>query len=324
MLKTKITELLGIEYPIIQGGMQWLSRAELAAAVSNAGGLGIITVATHPTKEQLVKEIRKTRGLTDKPFGVNISMLPSVTSGDMTPKYVEAVIEEKVPVVETAGRNPKSFINDLHKAGIKLIHKVPAARFAKKAEEIGADAVTVVGFECGGHPGLDDVPTAIVLNKTAKTVNIPILAGGGIVDGRGLLSALSLGADGIVLGTRFVATKECIAHPAYKEWIIKAKETDTIIIERSIRNPLRAMKNNAAYQVLGMEASGATLQQLMTIISGKIGKKALFEGDLEGGTFAIGQAVGLIDEIKSVEEVVKGMVAEAEELYQKRLGNMFV
>ncbi|WP_366921724.1 nitronate monooxygenase [Metallumcola ferriviriculae] len=323
MIRTRVTDLLDIQYPIIQGGMQWLACAEFAAAVSNAGGLGVISAAMHPSKEDLLEEIRKTRELTSMPFGVNISMLPTVGPGDMTPKYVEAVIEAKVPVVETAGRSPKDFIGDLKQAGVKIIHKVPSVRFAKKAAEIGVDMVTVVGFECGGHPGLDDVPTALIVNKASRAVDIPVLAGGGIVDGRGLLSALSLGAEGVVLGTRFVATQECTAHPAFKEWVVNAQETDTIIIERSIRNPMRAMKNRAAYQVLGMETHGATLKQLLAIISGKVGKKALFEGDIENSTFAIGQAVGLINEIETVEDVVKGIISEAEDLYRYRLAAVF-
>jgi len=316
MIKTKLTELLGIEHPIVQGGMQWLGKAELAAAVSNAGGLGIISAATQPGKKELVAEIKKTRDLTDKPFGVNISMLPSVGKGDQTPYYIEAACEEQVAVVETAGRNPAELVPELKKAGIKLIHKVPAARYAKKAEEIGADAVTVVGFECGGHPGMDDVPMMIAVASAVKQVGIPVLAGGGIADGKGLLAVLALGAQGVVLGTRFVASDECIAHPAFKEWIVKARETDTMIVERSIKNPMRVMKNAAGYQVLGMEQAGATLEELLTIISGKVGRKALLEGDLNGGTFAIGQDIGLIDEIKPVAEIIGDLVAGAELAYR--------
>jgi len=316
MIKTKLTELLGIEHPIVQGGMQWLGKAELAAAVSNAGGLGIISAATQPGKKELVAEIKKTRDLTDKPFGVNISMLPSVGKGDQTPYYLEAAGEEQVAVVETAGRNPAELVPELKKAGVKLIHKVPAARYAKKAEEIGADAVTVVGFECGGHPGMDDVPMMIAVASAVKQVSIPVLAGGGIADGKGLLAALALGAQGVVLGTRFVASDECIAHPAFKEWIVKARETETMIVERSIKNPMRVMKNAASYQVLGMEQAGATLEELLTIISGKVGRKALLEGDLNGGTFAIGQDIGLIDEVKPVAAIIGDLVAGAELAYR--------
>ncbi len=320
-IKTRITEMLGIRYPIIQGGMQWISRAELAAAVSNAGGLGIITAATHKTKEDLQNEIRKTRELTDRPFGVNISMLPEMTADDMTRVYVETVIEERVPVVETSGRSPEPFVRYLKEAGIKLIHKVPSVRFAKKAEAIGADAVTIVGFECGGHPGMDDVTTLVLVPRAAESLSIPVIAGGGIADARGFVAALALGAEGVVMGTRFVATRECIAHPNFKEWIVKANETDTMLILRSIRNAARVMRNAAAQKALEMENRGASLEELLTVVGGQIGRKALLEGDVDGGTFAIGQAVGLIHEIKPVKEVIEDIVKGAEQIYA-RLGKM--
>jgi len=317
MMKTRITELLGIEYPIIQGGMQWLSRAEFAAAVSNAGGLGLITAATHAGKKELVEEIRKTRELTDRPFGVNISMLPEISSREKTVEYFEAVIEEKVPVVETSGRSPEDFVPHLKRAGIKLIHKVPAVRFAQKAERVGADAVTIVGFECGGHPGMDDVTTFILTPKAASSLSIPVIAGGGVADARGFVAALALGAEGVVMGTRFVATTESLAHPRYKEWIVRAQETDTMIIQRSIRNPARVMKNAAAEKVSEMEARGASLEELLTVISGRLGRRALFEGDLDGGTFAVGQCIGLIHEIKSVREVIEEIIAGAQEVFER-------
>lgn len=318
-LSTRITEMLGIRYPIIQGGMQWLSNARFAAEVSNAGGLGMITAASHASQESLRNEIRAAKDLTDKPFGVNISMLPEITSGDMTWDYVETVIEEQVPVVETSGRSPEPYIGALRQAGIRVIHKVPAVRYAKKAEALGVDAVTIVGFECGGHPGMDDVTTLILVPRAAESLSIPVIAGGGIADARGLVAALALGAEGVVMGTRFVATKECIAHPHFKEWMVKAQETDTIMILRSIRNAMRVAKNAAAQRALEMEEQGASLPELLTVVGGQIGRKALFEGDLEGGTFAIGQAIGLIHEIKSVREVIEDMVQEAEVIY-RRLG----
>lgn len=316
-MKTRVTELLGIKYPIIQGGMQWLSRAELAAAVSNAGGLGIITAATHPGKQELVEEIRRTRALTDKPFGVNISMLPDVGPGDKTPMYFEAVIEEKVPVVETSGRSPEQFVPHLKKSGIKILHKVPAVRFAKKAGQIGADAVTIVGFECGGHPGMDDVTTLVLAPKAADSVSIPVIAGGGVADARGLVAALALGAEGVVMGTRFVATTECLAHRNIKDWIVKARETDTLMIQRSIRNAARVMRNAAAERVLEMEARGATLEELLTVIGGKVGRQALHSGDIQAGTFAVGQCIGLINEIKPVKDVLDEMVSGAEQILSR-------
>lgn len=319
-MQTRITQLLGIKYPVIQGGMQWLSRAEFAAAVSNAGGLGIITAATHATKEALVEEIRKTRALTDKPFGVNISMLPEVGPKDKTAAYFEAVIEEQVPVVETSGRSPGEFVPRLKQAGIKLIHKVPAVRFAQKAERVGADAVTIVGFECGGHPGMDDVTTLVLTPRTVDSVSIPVIAGGGIADARGFVAALALGAEGVVMGTRFVATKESLAHANYKEWMVNARETDTVMIQRSIRNAARVMKNSAAARVLEMEARGATLEELLTVISGQVGRRALFDGDVEGGTFAVGQCVGLVNEIKTVQEVIEELVTGAEKILARLQG----
>lgn len=313
-MKTRITELLGIKYPIIQGGMQWLSRAELAAAVSNAGCLGIITAATQPTKRDLVAEIRKTRQLTDKPFGVNISMLPDVGPGDKTPAYFEAVIEERVPVVETSGRSPEQFVPYLKLAGVKLIHKVPAVRFAEKAQRVGADAVTIVGFECGGHPGMDDVTTMILTPKAAGRLSIPVIAGGGIADARGLVAALALGAEAVVMGTRFVATTESLAHPNLKEWIVKARETDTVIIQRSIGNAARVLKNAAASAVLEMEKRGAGLEELLTVISGQVGRLALCDGDIEGGALPLGQCIGLIDEVKPVQVVIEEIMTGAEDV----------
>lgn len=310
-MKTRITELLGIEYPIIAGGMQWISRAEMASAISNAGALGTITAATHATKEELITEIRKTRDLTDRPFGVNISMLPDTDPGDMTSKFMEAIIEEKVPVVETSGRSPEAYVPALKKAGIKIIHKVPSVRFALKAERVGVEAVTIVGFECGGHPGTDDVTTFVMIPKAARLLSIPVLAGGGVADARGLLAALAMGAEGVVMGTRFVATKECMAHPNYKEWMVNASETDTMIILKSIKNPLRAIKNKAALKVLEMENRGAKLEELLAVVGGGIGRKALIEGDMENGTFALGQCIGNIDDVISVREVIEEMVEGA-------------
>lgn len=319
--KTKLTEMLGIEYPILQGGMQWLARAEFVAAVSEAGCLGFITAASFPSKQELRDEIRKAKNLTDKPFGVNVSMLPGLAAGDMTDQYFEVIIDEKIPVVETSGRSPEPYIPPLKKAGVKLIHKVPAVRFAQKAQSVGADAVTIVGFECAGHPGMDDVTTFILIPRAVETLNIPVIAGGGIANARTFLAALALGASGVVMGTRFVATQECIIHPNFKEWIVSAKETDTMMIERSIRNAARVMHNKAAEKVAEMEARGATLEELMTVISGQVGREAMLSGDLNGSTFAVGQVAGLIHDIKPVKEVVKSIVNEAEEL-RKQLAAM--
>lgn len=317
MFNTRLTQLLGIQYPIIQGGLQWLATAQLASAVSEAGGLGIISSLSFPDRDVLRKEIRRMKELTKKPFGVNLSMLPELTKEDRTEEILEIILEEKVPVVETSGRSPEPFIQSLKREGIKLIHKVPSARFARKAESIGADAVTLVGFECGGHPGMDDVTSLVLIPIAADSIRLPIIAGGGIADARGFLAALALGADGVVMGTRFVATQECPAHPRIKEWFVRARETDTMMIQRSIRNAARVIRNKAAEKTLALEQKGATLEELLTVISGQMGKKALDEGDMEGAIIPCGQCVGLVHDIKSVKEVIDEVIQGAQSILQK-------
>ena len=311
MFKTRITEMLGIEHPILQGGMQWLAKAELVSAVANAGCMGFITAISFGTIKELRDEIHKTRAMTDKPFGVNISMLPMIMPGDLTEAFFDLVCEEGIPVVETAGRNPEPYVAKLKSAAVKLIHKVPAVRFAHKAESIGADAVTVVGFECGGHPGMDDVPSLIVLPKAAQELNIPVIAAGGFCDGRSLVAALALGAEAILMGTRFMAVKESPMHENFKNWMVQAQETETIIVERSIRNAARIMKNDAAKTVERMESEGATLQELLPVIAGRVGLEAYLSGDIELGTIACGQVVGRIHDVKTVQETVDDIISEA-------------
>jgi NAD(P)H-dependent flavin oxidoreductase YrpB (nitropropane dioxygenase family) len=317
VFQTRITQLFGVTYPIIQGGLHWLATARLASAVSEAGGLGLISSLSFPDQEALRDEIRRMKQLTKKPFGVNLSMLPEIAKGDRTEEILDVMIEEGVPVIETSGRSPEAFVQRLKKEGIKLIHKVPSVRFAQKAESMGADAVTVVGFECGGHPGMDDVTSLVLIPRVADSVKIPIIAGGGIADARGFLAALALGAEGVVMGTRFIPTHECPAHPRIKEWFVKARETDTLMIQRSIRNAARVMKNRAAERALAMEQRGATLEELMIVISGDLGKKALDEGDPDSAVIACGQCVGLIHEIKTVKEVIEDTVRDAETLLEK-------
>jgi NADH:quinone reductase (non-electrogenic) len=317
MFKTRITEMLGIEYPIIQGGMLWLSTAELATAVSNAGGFGIITALSCGSGEKLRAEIRKCKDLTDKPFGVNVSMLPRLAAGDKTEEYFDVIIEEGVVGVETAGRNPEPYLPRLNEAGIKVIHKVPAVRFAQKAEKVGVDAVTLVGFECGGLPGMDDVTTFILIQKATKVLSIPVVAGGGICDAKGFMAALALGAEGVLMGTRFMLTRECWAHQQIKDRLLQATELDTIIIERSIQQASRVIKNEVAMRTLAMEEQGATLEELLTVISGHMGLKALQEGDPDGGIIACGQVIGLIDDLKSVQEVIQEMADGAQAIYRR-------
>jgi len=311
MLKTRITELLNIKYPIMQGGMQHLGTPELASAVSNAGGLGTINATVYPTIQEFRDAIKKVKSLTNNPFCVNVSMLPTLSPGELTTEYFKIIVEEGVPVVETAGRSPQEYVPMLKAAGTKLIHKVPGVKYARKAEEVGADIVTIVGLECAGHPGMDEVTTMILGNKTAKSVKIPVFIGGGITDGAGLVAALALGAEGVVMGTRFVATEECVIHSNFKEWIVKHNENDTLLIQKSIKNMVRSSKNQAAIKCLEMEKQGAGLKELLAIISGTIGKKCYMEGDTEGGIFAIGQAIGLINEINSVEKVIENIMEEA-------------
>ena len=318
MLKTRITEMLGIQYPIIQGAMVWLSVAELTAAVSNAGGLGILASMNFDNKNELREEVRKTKRLTNKPFGVNINLFPTVRPAD-NEAYIETLAEEGVGIVETSGRSPESLMKLLKEAKMKVIHKIASVRHAQKAEQIGVDAVTLVGYECGGVPGMDDVTTMVLIPKAADSLKIPVIAGGGIGDARGLVAALALGAEAVTMGTRFVATKECWAHPNIKEWIVKANEADTMVVMRSLNEPRRVMKTATAQKVPEMEARSATLQELLTVVSGQLGKAMLTTGDLNAGILACGQVIGLIDEILSVKEVISGMVNGARVIYE-RLG----
>ena len=316
MFKTRITELFGIKYPIIAGGMHLLSRAELVAAVSNAGGLGILASTTFEAKEELREEIRKTKTLTNKPFGVNLNLFPM-----MRPRSVEEdidlFVDEGVEIVESSGASPEPYVPRLKEAGIKIMHKVPAVRFARKAESVGADAVTIVGFECAGHPGMDDVTSLILVPLTVDALKIPVVAGGGFCDARSFVAALALGADGVVMGTRFVATRECVAHPKIKEWLVKAKETDTTLIDRSLGLPMRVMKNKPAEKALELDKRGASLEELLPIIGGALGKKAWIEGDIDAGVVSLGMAVGRVHEIVSVKEVIDGIIEEAKAICKR-------
>jgi len=316
MFKTRITELFGIKYPIIAGGMHLLSRAELVAAVSNAGGLGILASTTFETKEELREEIRKTKSLTDKPFGVNLNLFPMMRHRSVE-EDIDIFVDEGVEVVESSGASPEPYVPPLKEAGVKIIHKVPAVRFARKADSVGVDAVTVVGFECAGHPGMDDVTSLILVPLTVDALKIPVVAGGGFCDARSFVAALALGADGVVMGTRFVATHECIAHPKIKEWLVKAKETDTVLIDRSLGLPMRVVKNKSAEKALEMDKRGASLEELLTVISGELGRKAWIEGDIDAGVVSLGMAVGRIHEIVSVKEVIDGIMEEAKAICRR-------
>ena len=310
MFKTRITETLGIEYPIIQGAMLWLARAELASAVSNAGGLGIISSATFPTVKELRREIRKARSLTDKPFAVNITLLPTFRPVNYE-EYISAIIEEGVTIIETSGRSPESYMKLFNDAKVTILHKCARIRDAKTAERIGVDAVTIVGFEAGGNPGMEDVTSLVLIPLAVDAVKIPVIAGGGISDGRGLVAALALGAEGVMMGTRFIASQECVAHPKIKEWIVQATEKDTLMINRSFDNPERVLKTALSLKVLEMEERGATLEELLPLITGLLGKQALDEGDVNKGVISCGQSVGLIHDIPPVKDIIRNIISQA-------------
>ncbi|MEK7849093.1 MAG: nitronate monooxygenase [Chloroflexota bacterium] len=316
MLKTRVTEMLGIKYPILQGGMLWLGRAELAAAVSNAGGLGIISSFTFPTPEELAMELRKTRSLTDKPFGVNIPFLPSLRPINVD-GFIDAIIAEGVKVVETAGRSPEQYMERFKKAGVKVIHKCTAVRFARTTERIGCDAVIIDGYECAGHPGEDDVTSLTLVPLTRDAVSIPVIAAGGFADGRGLVAALALGADAVLMGTRFMATRECSLHPKVKEWLLQCSERDTMLVQRSLRNTARVLRNPVSQQVSEMEARGATLEQLAPLLSGQREREVFESGDTDKGLGHCGQSVGLVRDIPTVKELMDRLVHEAEEVSQR-------
>jgi NAD(P)H-dependent flavin oxidoreductase YrpB (nitropropane dioxygenase family) len=322
-MKTRITELLGIEYPIVQGGMQWVGLAELASAVSNGGGLGIITALTQPTPGDLLKEIERCQSMTDKPFGVNLTILPTIKPVPYD-DYAQAIVDSGVKIVETAGRNPEPYLPMFKEAGIKVIHKCTSIRHSLKAEKIGCDAVSVDGFECAGHPGEDDVTNMILLPLAAKRLKIPFLASGGLGDGRGLAAALAMGADGINMGTRFMVTKEAPIHDNVKQKMIEATELDTELIYRSFRNTARVFKNSVAEQVVEIESRpGETkFEDIQPLVQGVKGRELFDGGDLDKGIWSAGMVVGLIDDNPSCEELVARIVAEAEDILSNRLREM--
>jgi NAD(P)H-dependent flavin oxidoreductase YrpB (nitropropane dioxygenase family) len=307
MFKTRVTEMMGIKYPIIQGAMQWLARAELAAAVSNAGGLGIISSFTFPDASELRQEIRKMRGLTDRPFAVNVTLLPTIRPINIE-EYINTAIEEGVGIIETAGRNPRQYMKLLKDGGVTVLHKVASVRALRTAERIGVDAVTIVGFEEGGNPGLDDVPTSVLVPAAVDSVKIPVIAAGGIGDARGFIAALALGAEGVLMGTRFMLSKECPLHPRIKEWLLQATEKDTMMIMRSINNPERVATNDFTRSILQIEEKGASLEELTSLISGLRQQAALDKGDIDEVMLPCGQVVGLIHDIPSVRKIIEGLM----------------
>ena len=322
-MKTRITELFNIEHPIIQGGMHYVGFAELAAAVSNAGGLGTITGLTQKTPADLANEIAKCNDMTDKPFAVNLTFLPTVASPDY-PGYVKAIIEGGVKVVETAGRNPVQVLPYLKDAGIKVIHKCTSVRHSLKAQEIGCDAVSVDGFECGGHPGEDDIPNMILLPRAADELEIPFVSSGGQADARSLVASLAMGAEGMNMGTRFMCTKEAPIHQNVKDAIVAASELDTRLVMRPLRNTERVLNNKATERVLAMEKEkGADLkfEDILPDVAG-VYPKVMMEGDMDIGVWSCGMVAGLINDVPTCKELIDRIMSEADELIARRLRGM--
>jgi len=320
MLKTRFTEMFGVRHPVVQGGMQHVGKAELVAAVADAGALGFLTALTQPTPEALAREIARTRAMTDGPFGVNLTILPTIKPVPYD-EYVAAAIESGISIVETAGHNPERFMPRLKAAGVKVIHKCTSVRHAVKAQAIGCDAVSVDGFECAGHPGEDDVPGLVLIPCAADRVTIPIVASGGFGDGRGLAAALALGADAINMGTRFLATVEAPVHENLKRKLVEGDERHTALIFRSLRNTARVYRNKVAEEVVAIEARpGATdFAELAPLVSGERGRKVIADGDMEYGVWSAGQVMGLIRDVPTVRELVERIVAEAEGIIGGRL-----
>ena len=321
MLKTRFTEAFGVEHPIAQGGMQWVGTAELVSAVANAGALGFLTGLTQPSPEALAKEIARTREMTDKPFGVNLTILPSINP----PPYAEyraAIIESGIKVVETAGYKPQEHIDHFKAHGVKIIHKCTAVRHALSAERMGVDAISIDGFECAGHPGEDDIPGLILIPAAADKVSVPILASGGFGDARGLVAALALGADGVNMGTRFCATKEAPIHDAFKQAMVDNDERATDIIFRTYRNSARVAKNVISQQVIAAEKDGRPFEDVAHLVKGVRGKEGLVSGDTDHGIWTAGMVQGLIHDVPTVLELVDRIIGEAEELIHQRLAAM--
>ncbi|MFC3848709.1 NAD(P)H-dependent flavin oxidoreductase [Corynebacterium hansenii] len=321
MLRTRFTEEFGIEHPIVQGGMMWVGRAELAGAVSEAGALGIITALTQPTPADLVAEVRRAREITDKPIGVNLTILPSINPPPYA-EYRDAIIESGVKIVETAGSNPQEHLPHFKDAGIKVIHKCTSVRHALKAQDIGVDAVSIDGFECAGHPGEDDVPGLVLIPAAADEIEIPLIASGGIADARGLVAALALGADGVNMGTRFMATQESPVARAVKDRLVEASELDTKLIFRTLNNTARVAKNAISEEVVQIESKGCEFSDIQHLVAGARGRKVFEDGDLDAGIWTAGMVQGIIRDVPTAGELVSRMVGEAEEIIGSRLAGM--
>ena len=323
-IRNRFTELLGIEHPIVQGGMMWVGRAELAAAVSNAGGLGILTALTQPTPDDLRREIDRCRGMTDKPFGVNLTILPSVTPPPYA-EYRQAIIDSGVTIVETAGHKPQEHVEHFKAHGVIVVHKCTAVRHALSAERMGVDAISIDGFECAGHPGEDDIPGLVLIPAAADKVKIPMIASGGFGDGRGLVAALALGAEGINMGTRFCATQEAPIHDAVKQFLVANDERATNLIFRRFQNTGRVARNSVSDRVVEISAQAdAVFEDIRPLVGGALGRKALETGDLDAGLIWAGQIQGLIHDIPTCQDLLDRIMSEAEAIISRRLAGMSV
>jgi NAD(P)H-dependent flavin oxidoreductase YrpB (nitropropane dioxygenase family) len=317
MFQTRITELLGIKYPIVVGTMMHLARAEMVAAASNAGALGVLASAIFQTKEEFREELKKLRGMTDKPFAVNLNLFPARNPVDNR-EYLEVISEEGLKIVETSGnRAPEEFAQDLKNQGITFLHKCVGVRYALKAQSIGADAVTVVGYENGGATGILDVTTLCLIPRVVDALEVPVIGGGGVADGRGFLAVLSLGAQGVIIGTRALVAEECPIHPSLKKALIDATELDTMVIMRSIQNSHRVWINEAARKVAELEKKQATLQEIINLVTGDKTKKMFQEGDLNAATISCGQGVGLVKKIMPMKDIIESIIHEADDLRKK-------
>ncbi|HLJ65430.1 MAG TPA: nitronate monooxygenase family protein [Stellaceae bacterium] len=324
VLKTRFTEAFGVTHPIVQGGMQWVGRATLVAAVAEAGALGFLTGLTQPSPEDLLKEIRRTRGMTDKPFGVNLTILPTIKPVPYD-EYMDAIIDSGIAIVETAGNNPEKYIPKFKAAGVKIIHKCTSVRHAQKAERLGVDAVSIDGFECAGHPGEDDIPGLVLIPCTADKLTIPFIASGGFGDARGLVAALALGADGINMGTRFMATVEAPIHEAVKQKLVSSDERQTALLFRTMRNTARVHRNAIADKVVEIEhRPGSTFEDVRDYVSGVKGRHVLEEGELDYGIWSAGMVQGLIHDVPTVQVLIDRIMSEAAALIKGRLGHLVV
>ena len=319
MLKTRITDLFGIEHPVIQGGMQWVGYAELVSAVSNAGALGILTALTQPTPEDLTKEIERTREMTDKPFGVNLTVLPTINPPPYE-EYAQAIVGSGVKIVETAGRSPEPFMELFKEYDVKVIHKCTSVRHALKAQSVGVSAITIDGFECAGHPGEDDIPSLVLLPQAAEALDVPVAGCGGFSDAKSMVAALALGGEAIVMGTRFMATQEAGIHQNVKQKMTEADELSTNLMFRTMHNTARVFKNSVSDQVVEIESTGsATFEDVKDLVAGQRGRVVFEEGDLEHGIWSAGISVARVKDVPTCKEMVSRLVSEAEEIIDGRL-----